>query len=78
MYVVDLSQEHVKPLCNGRHPCYTSYPKESPQATNEPIKNCQTLLTCIDANVHLYKDKIIHYDENKRTKARIQDTEIKG
>lgn len=40
MYVVDLSQEHVKPLCNGRHPCYTSYPKESPQATNEPIKNC--------------------------------------
>ena len=39
VYVVDLNLQHVKPLCSGRHPCYTSYPKESPQATNEPIKN---------------------------------------
>lgn len=58
MYVVDLSLQHVKPLCNGRHPCYTSYPKESPQATNEPIENyirhySRINKTIINVNMHI-------------------------
>lgn len=35
-YEVELSFEHLKPLCSDRHPYCISFPKESPQAITEP------------------------------------------
>lgn len=57
--VVDWNFGHSEPLCTDIHPCRISYPKESPQATYEPIderkkKNCKGSFskTCCYIQIH--------------------------
>lgn len=60
-YVTDQNFEHLELLCSDTHPYRISYPKESPQAINEPINNGQSgMMSHTNSNIN--KEVLIQVD----------------